>query len=145
MSPFLLYLSLFSPPPAILSSLLPLWPVSALCSPVFQLLSLPLYCYTFPSTFILSSILYLYHLFPLLDSLFLSPLLFPLSVYSLLPSPHLCVSVSLFVLSSLWNSSGGCPRLLPTTVEGCINIACHCLIDHSNARNTEPPTRQVSG
>lgn len=80
-------------------------------------------------------------------SSFTSPLCFCPSLYAYvfpLPFPRLCISASLSVLSSPWNSSGGCPRLLPTTIEGCINIACQCLIDHSNARNTEPATRPIS-
>lgn len=76
-------------------------------SPVLQLLSLPLLLLYFSIrlalflSFLLSPSLY--HLLPLLDSL-PSLLYFPCSVYSLvslLLCPHLCVSASLFVLSSL--------------------------------------------
>lgn len=105
MPPILLDLSFFSihsfPLFASLDLRLPSVP------PVFRLLSpssLLLYFSILPgSVFIFSSILCLYHLFPLLDSL-----LHPLSVSPssclfppLLLCPHLCVSGSLFVLSSL--------------------------------------------
>lgn len=120
-------------------------PLLLLC---FSCFLLPFYCSTFPSD---CPCFYLF-LYPQSTSPFLSqrlPFLLHCSICRWFshpfPCPHLCVSGSCFALSSLWNSSGGCPSLLPTTVEGCINIACHCLIDHSNARNTEPATRQVSG
>lgn len=71
---------------------------------------------------------------------------FPTSLSLFIPLfyPRLDVWVSLFVLSSHWNISSGCPKLLTTTVNPSINIACLCFIDHDNARNTELATRHGS-
>lgn len=142
----------FPSPPALFSSRLSfvspdLRPPSA---SVFQLLSFPLYCSFFLSAWLLylSPQCLVFITFSFLQTELLSFFFtFPACVYSPLSCTVLTSAfrAHCLYLASLWNCSGGCPRILLTTVEGCINIACHCLIDHSNARNTEPATRRVSG
>lgn len=145
MSPVLLFLSILS---IHRSFFFYSWPVSTLCFfclsvtffPSFLALRLrppySAFMFSFTSKYITFSLLCtLFLLFFLLPSLLIpSCLAF---------SSPLCFRLT--VPSSLWNNSRGCLRLLPTTVADCINIACHCLIDHRNARNTELATRQVSG
>lgn len=132
-SSFMLFLPLLSFPPSVGLCVLPLLTHVRSLLPHFSCsFFIPIFRSTLPPGWLFSV---------------LSPdlLRFPsFRLVLLLFIPTLCVSDLLFGLASLWNSSTDCPRLLPTTVEGHINIACLCLIDHSNARNTEPCTRQVS-
>lgn len=121
------------------------WPVSTLCFLCLSATFFPLFWHSFYVTLLLCFPLPpVYHFFPPLYSVppfFLLPSLLIPSCLAF--SSPLCFRLT--VPSSLWNNSRGCLRLLPTTVADCINIACHCLIDHRNARNTELATRQVSG
>lgn len=114
-------------------------------SSVFQLLSFLFFGTPFTLLCFYVFLYLQYITFSLLYTLFLLFFLLPsLLIPSCLAfSSPLCFRLT--VPSSLWNYSRGCLRLLPTTVADCINIACHCLIDHRNARNTELATRQVSG